>query len=418
MLDEERGPEALDEVALNLYEIPGEATVLDLADLVDRLREGLDSGDVPEDERELVEELADTFASNPEAIDVDLAREMIEFVLESVNDAKAESPVNKIGSMATQESVDLPIEEDPEEVEEDEVVTAKWDETPGPNSKLDSLSLMLKGAGRVKLLTAYEEVELAKRIEQGDTSAKNRMIEANLRLVVSIAKRYLGRGIDYEDLIQEGTLGLYRATEKFDYRKGFKFSTYATWWIRQAITREIANSARSIRVPVHVVEKINKVNQSFAFLRSQLGREPTEQEMVKETGMTLGELRAVNEADRRTGHLSSFDEPIGDGNNGKRYSKGSVLGEIVPDTREDVDETVDRNRLHEALFDVLATLPARERTILIMRYGLEDGVPKTLEQVGNTFGITRERIRQLEKKAIEGLHGVALRAGLRDYADK
>ena len=294
-----------------------------------------------------------------------------------------------------------PHEQQPEP--EEEKVTPKLDLTVEPS--LDSLRLYLREIGKVPLLTADQEVSLAKRIERGDMSAKTQMIEANLRLVVSIAKSYLGRGLTFLDLIQEGSLGLIRAVEKFDYRKGFKFSTYATWWIRQAVTRAIADKARTIRIPVHMVEKLNKVVHIERQLVQRLGREPTPEEVAEELEITLEEVREI----MRMSQLPvSLEKPIGE-------EEDSQLGDFVED--EQAESPYDTATLTLRRGDIeraLDALPERERKVIELRFGLHGAPPCTLEEVGRAFGVTRERIRQIENNTLKRLESLPEAQSLRD----
>jgi RNA polymerase primary sigma factor len=271
----------------------------------------------------------------------------------------------------------------------------------------DSLQLFLKDVGRVPLLTARQEVELAKRIELGDMEAKRMMVEANLRLVVSIAKNYRNQGLGFLDLIQEGTLGLVRAAEKFDYRKGFKFSTYATWWIRQAVARAIADKGRTIRMPVHVVEKLNKINRAERKLIAELGREPSIPEIADAVKLPEAEIESIK---RSAQAPVSLEKPVGD-------DEESEFGQFLADERapdpENSAETVLRN---EGLRDVLNTLSYRERRVLELRYGLGGEHPRTLDEVGRTFNVTRERIRQIENQSLQKLASLAEAQKLRDVA--
>jgi RNA polymerase primary sigma factor len=288
---------------------------------------------------------------------------------------------------------------------EDEKVAAvpKLDLTVEPS--LDSLRLYLREIGKVQLLTADQEVTLAKRIERGDMSAKTAMIEANLRLVVSIAKGYLGRGLSFLDLIQEGSLGLIRAVEKFDYRKGYKFSTYATWWIRQAVTRAIADKARTIRIPVHMVEKLNKVVHIERQLVQRLGREPSPEEIAIELEMTTEEVREI----LRMSQLPvSLEKPIGE-------EEDSSLGDFVEDeAAESPFDTAQLLLRREDVVNALNALPRREREVIELRYGLLGGEPRTLEEVGRAFGVTRERIRQIENNTLKKLEHLPEAQALRD----
>ncbi|HYN90703.1 MAG TPA: RNA polymerase sigma factor RpoD [Thermoleophilaceae bacterium] len=273
---------------------------------------------------------------------------------------------------------------------------------------LDSLRLYLRSIGRVDLLTADEEVGLARRIERGDMDAKQQMIEANLRLVVSIAKGYLGRGLSFLDLIQEGSLGLIRAVEKFDYRRGYKFSTYATWWIRQAVTRAIADKARTIRIPVHMVEKLNKVVHVERQLVQEFGREPTPEEIAVELQWTGREVKDI----LRIAQLPvSLEKPIGE-------EEDSELGDFVEDDSvESPFEQASENLRRENVRRALDALPPREREVIEMRYGLSGNKARTLEEVGRAFGVTRERIRQIESKTLSKLRHPSRSQKLRDYLE-
>jgi RNA polymerase primary sigma factor len=270
---------------------------------------------------------------------------------------------------------------------------------------LDSLRLYLRSIGRVPLLTAPQEVELAKRIERGDMEAKTHMVEANLRLVVSIAKSYLGRGLTFLDLIQEGSLGLIRAVEKFDYRRGYKFSTYATWWIRQAVTRAIADKGRTIRIPVHMVEKLNKVVHVERQLVQALGREPSPEEIAVELECSVREVRDIL---RMSQQPISLEKPIGE-------EEESELGDFVEDqAAESPFEVASENLRKENVHRALAALPQREREVIEMRFGLTGGRPRTLEEVGRAFNVTRERIRQIENHTLKKLESLPEAQRLRD----
>ena len=272
----------------------------------------------------------------------------------------------------------------------------------------DPVRMYLKEIGKVPLLTAEEEIDLAKRMEAGDEDAKKRLAEANLRLVVSIAKRYVGRGMLFLDLIQEGNLGLIKAVEKFDYNKGFKFSTYATWWIRQAITRAIADQARTIRIPVHMVETINKLVRVSRQLLQELGREPTPEEIAKR--MDIPEER-VREILKISQEPVSLETPIGE-------EEDSHLGDFIQDDNVPVPaEAAAFTLLKEQLVEVLATLTEREQKVLRLRFGLDDGRARTLEEVGKEFNVTRERIRQIEAKALRKLRHPSRSRKLKDYLD-
>lgn len=272
----------------------------------------------------------------------------------------------------------------------------------------DAVRMYLKEIGKVPLLTGAEERELAIRMEQGDEEAKKKLCESNLRLVVSIAKRYLNRGLSFLDLIQEGNLGLIKAVDKFDYTKGYKFSTYATWWIRQAITRSIADQARTIRIPVHMVETINKLIRISRQQLQELGREPTSEEIAKEMGITVEKVREIKKISQDP---VSLETPIGE-------EEDSHLGDFIPD--DDVPAPVEAaaySMLKEQLMEVLDTLSEREKKVLMLRFGLEDGRPRTLEEVGKEFNVTRERIRQIEAKALRKLRHPSRSKKLRDYLE-
>jgi RNA polymerase primary sigma factor len=272
----------------------------------------------------------------------------------------------------------------------------------------DPVKVYLKEIGRVPLLSSDEEIELAIKIADGDVAAKQRLSEANLRLVVSIAKRYLGRGMSFLDLIQEGNLGLIKAVEKFDYTKGFKFSTYATWWIRQAITRAIADQARTIRIPVHMVETINKVKKVQSQLLHQNGHEPTPDEIAEEIDMPVDKVREIM---RVAQEPVSLETPIGE-------EEDSHLGDFIPDNDAPAPaDAASHTMLREQLSDVLSTLTPREEKVLRLRFGLEDGRSRTLEEVGKEFNVTRERIRQIEAKALRKLRHPSRSRKLKDYLD-
>ena len=286
------------------------------------------------------------------------------------------------------------VEDPAEEIEVQEVST-------------DALQLFLKDVGRVDLLTAAQEVELAKRIERGDHRAKQEMVEANLRLVVSIAKRYRNQGLPFLDLIQEGTIGLVRAAEKFDYRKGFKFSTYATWWIRQAVARALADKARTIRMPVHVVEKLNKIVRSERKLRAELGREPLAFEIARDLELTPEEVEQI----RRTAQSPvSLEKPVGD-------EEESEFGHFITDESVPLpEEAAEVSLRKETLEKILSQLSQRERKVLELRYGLNGEHPRTLDEVGRAFNVTRERIRQIENQSLKKLRALAESQKLRDVA--
>ncbi len=303
--------------------------------------------------------------------------------------------------------IELPLLDD--EVEVEEVELEKIDlSVPEGVSIEDPVRMYLKEIGKVPLLTAEEEIELAKRMEAGDEDAKKRLAEANLRLVVSIAKRYVGRGMLFLDLIQEGNLGLIKAVEKFDYRKGYKFSTYATWWIRQAITRAIADQARTIRIPVHMVETINKLIRVSRQLLQELGREPTPEEIAAEMNLPVERVREILKISQEP---VSLETPIGE-------EEDSHLGDFIQDDNVPVPaEAAAFMLLKEQLVEVLGTLTEREQKVLRLRFGLDDGRARTLEEVGKEFNVTRERIRQIEAKALRKLRHPSRSRKLRDYLD-
>ena len=291
--------------------------------------------------------------------------------------------------------------------DEDEIEVEKIDlSVPDGVSIEDPVRMYLKEIGKVPLLSAEEEIELAKRMELGDQEAKKRLAEANLRLVVSIAKRYVGRGMLFLDLIQEGNLGLIKAVEKFDYRKGYKFSTYATWWIRQAITRAIADQARTIRIPVHMVETINKLIRVSRQLLQELGREPTPEEIAAEMNMPVERVREILKISQEP---VSLETPIGE-------EEDSHLGDFIQDDNVPVPaDAAAFTLLKEQLEEVLGTLTEREQKVLTLRFGLEDGRARTLEEVGKEFNVTRERIRQIEAKALRKLRHPSRSRKLKDY---
>src|SRR3984893_18140226 len=276
-----------------------------------------------------------------------------------------------------------------------------------PEGTTDALQLFLKDIGKVRLLSAQEEVDLAKRIERGSFEAKQKLVESNLRLVVSIAKNYRNQGMPFLDLIQEGTIGLVRATEKFDYRKGFKFSTYATWWIRQAIARSLADKARTIRIPVHIVEKLNRIARAERKLMTGLGREPTAEEIAEVTGIEPEEVDSI----RRSAQAPiSLEKPVGD-------EEQSEFGQLIADEKaESPFERAADLLTKEALKEALENLSYRERRVLELRYGLGGEHPRTLDEVGRTFNVTRERIRQIENQSLKKLQSLAEAQKLRDVA--
>ena len=304
----------------------------------------------------------------------------------------------------TEDDIILDVEDEPTEEELENIEMA----VPDGVSIEDPVRMYLKEIGKVPLLTAEEEKELAMKMEAGDMEAKKRLAEANLRLVVSIAKRYVGRGMLFLDLIQEGNLGLIKAVEKFDYRKGYKFSTYATWWIRQAITRAIADQARTIRIPVHMVETINKLIRVSRQLLQELGREPTPEEIAEEMKMPVDRVREILKISQEP---VSLETPIGE-------EEDSHLGDFIQDDNVPVPaDAAAFTLLKEQLIEVLGTLTEREQKVLRLRFGLDDGRARTLEEVGKEFNVTRERIRQIEAKALRKLRHPSRSRKLKDYLD-
>ena len=329
-----------------------------------------------------------------------------------------EDDYDKIYEFMEKNGIDLlKIVEEEEVIPEEEIDLSQEEEIDVENIDLsvpdgisieDPVRMYLKEIGKVPLLTAEEEVELAKRMEEGDEEAKKRLAEANLRLVVSIAKRYVGRGMLFLDLIQEGNLGLIKAVEKFDYTKGYKFSTYATWWIRQAITRAIADQARTIRIPVHMVETINKLIRVSRQLLQELGREPTPEEIAEEMNLPVERVREILKISQEP---VSLETPIGE-------EEDSHLGDFIQDDNVPVPaDAAAFTLLKEQLVEVLGTLTDREQKVLRLRFGLDDGRARTLEEVGKEFNVTRERIRQIEAKALRKLRHPSRSRKLRDYLD-
>jgi RNA polymerase primary sigma factor len=339
-------------------------------------------------------------------------------------DAKALVRQGQEAGFLTHEEIALALGEELEPLQLDEFYSAleelqievvdEADDAAGPEIDVevreistDALQLFLKDIGKVPLLTAAQEVELAKRIERGDHAAKQKMVESNLRLVVSIAKNYRNQGLPFLDLIQEGTIGLVRAAEKFDYRKGFKFSTYATWWIRQAVARALADKARTIRMPVHVVEKLNKIGRVERKLLSELGREPTIDEVARELEIECDEVEHIK---RSAQAPVSLEKPVGD-------EEESEFGHFLADENAPApDEAAETAMRRETLTRVLQTLSLRERSILEMRYGLDGQHPRTLDEVGRTFNVTRERVRQIENQCLKKLQALVEAQKLRDVA--
>ena len=347
--------------------------------------------------------------------DMELDSEKMESVFEYLESQNID--VLRIGA-DTGNEIELELELETDEVPEKEIITIAEEEevdiekidlsVPEGISIEDPVRMYLKEIGKVPLLTAEEEVNLAKRMAEGDEEAKKRLAEANLRLVVSIAKRYVGRGMLFLDLIQEGNLGLIKAVEKFDYEKGFKFSTYATWWIRQAITRAIADQARTIRIPVHMVETINKLIRVSRQLLQELGREPTPEEIAEELEMPVERVREILKISQEP---VSLETPIGE-------EEDSHLGDFIQDENVPVPaEAAAATLLKEQLDEVLDTLTEREQKVLRLRFGMNDGRARTLEEVGKEFDVTRERIRQIEAKALRKLRHPSRSRKLRDYLD-
>ena len=327
-----------------------------------------------------------------------------------------EDQFDRILETLEQNNVDVLRITEEDDVDDEEILLAEEDldvenldlSIPDGISIEDPVRMYLKEIGKVPLLSAEEEIELAKKLELGDQEAKKRLAEANLRLVVSIAKRYVGRGMLFLDLIQEGNLGLIKAVEKFDYRKGFKFSTYATWWIRQAITRAIADQARTIRIPVHMVETINKLIRVSRQLLQELGREPSPEEIAEEMNMPVDRVREIMKISQEP---VSLETPIGE-------EEDSHLGDFIQDDNVPVPaDAAAFTLLKEQLVEVLGTLTEREQKVLRLRFGLDDGRARTLEEVGKEFNVTRERIRQIEAKALRKLRHPSRSRKLKDYLD-
>lgn len=316
---------------------------------------------------------------------------------------------NKIDVLAVEEEIDPDLFLEEELDAEEELDLEHLDlSVPEGVSIEDPVRMYLKEIGKIPLLSTEEEIELAKRMELGDPEAKKRLAEANLRLVVSIAKRYVGRGMQFLDLIQEGNLGLIKAVEKFDYTKGYKFSTYATWWIRQAITRSIADQARTIRIPVHMVETINRLIRTSRQLLQELGREPQPEEIADAMNLPVERVREIMKISQEP---VSLETPIGE-------EEDSHLGDFIQDEQVAVPaDAAAFTLLHEQLMEVLDSLTEREQKVLKLRFGLEDGRPRTLEEVGKEFNVTRERIRQIEAKSLRKLRHPSRSKKLKDYLD-
>ena len=347
------------------------------------------------------QEISDFFKDSP--LEVDQMEKVFDFLEASGVDVLRITE-NSGDELLLDNDMDMAGMEDEEEVELDKIDLS----VPEGVSIEDPVRMYLKEIGKVSLLSADEEIELAKRMEKGDEAAKKRLAEANLRLVVSIAKRYVGRGMLFLDLIQEGNLGLIKAVEKFDYRKGYKFSTYATWWIRQAITRAIADQARTIRIPVHMVETINKLIRVSRQLLQELGREPTPEEIAEEMDMPVDRVREILKISQEP---VSLETPIGE-------EEDSHLGDFIQDDNVPVPaDAAAFTLLKEQLVEVLSTLTDREQKVLRLRFGLDDGRARTLEEVGKEFNVTRERIRQIEAKALRKLRHPSRSRKLKDYLD-
>ena len=348
------------------------------------------------------QEISEFFKDQP--LEVEQMENVLDFLEASGVDVLRISGNDEELILDVDDDADIEKMDDEEEIELDKIDLS----VPEGVSIEDPVRMYLKEIGKVSLLTADEEIELAKRMEQGDEEAKKRLAEANLRLVVSIAKRYVGRGMLFLDLIQEGNLGLIKAVEKFDYRKGYKFSTYATWWIRQAITRAIADQARTIRIPVHMVETINKLIRVSRQLLQELGREPTPEEIAEEMKMPVERVREILKISQEP---VSLETPIGE-------EEDSHLGDFIQDDNVPVPaDAAAFTLLKEQLIEVLGTLTEREQKVLRLRFGLDDGRARTLEEVGKEFNVTRERIRQIEAKALRKLRHPSRSRKLKDYLD-
>ena len=339
--------------------------------------------------------------------DMQLSKEQLELVVSYLEEHGVD--VLRVSANENDPDENMLLEKEDDIDEEEEINLEKIDlSVPESVSIEDPVRMYLKEIGKVPLLSAEEEVELAQRMEAGDEEAKKRLAEANLRLVVSIAKRYVGRGMLFLDLIQEGNLGLIKAVEKFDYKKGYKFSTYATWWIRQAITRAIADQARTIRIPVHMVETINKLIRVSRQLLQELGREPTPEEISKEMDMSVERVREILKISQEP---VSLETPIGE-------EEDSHLGDFIRDDNAPIPaEAAAFTMLKEQLEEVLDTLTEREQKVLRLRFGLDDGRARTLEEVGKEFNVTRERIRQIEAKALRKLRHPSRSRKLKDFLD-
>ena len=354
-----------------------------------------------------LKELLESAAKNNNTVEYKTVREFfgdIELTPDKFDKIIAMLESNNIDIIRPTEDEEVLIVEDEDEEEDNNLDLGNIEGI----STEDPVRMYLKEIGKVQLLTLDEEIELAKRIELGDEDAKHRLAEANLRLVVSIAKRYVGRGMLFLDLIQEGNLGLIKAVEKYDYRKGYKFSTYATWWIRQAITRAIADQARTIRIPVHMVETINKLIRVQRQMLQELGREPYPEELAKEMKMPVEKVREIMKVAQEP---VSLETPVGE-------EEDSHLGDFIQDDNMPLPvEEASYTLLKEQLVDVMSTLTPREAEVIKLRFGLEDGRSRTLEEVGKEFDVTRERIRQIEAKALRKLRHPSRSKKLKDYLE-
>ena len=358
--------------------------------------------DIAKKKKNVVEEKEIQDYSRPETLNADQWDQIYDFLDANHIDVlrTTEEDLDMDPDMFSEENLD-----DEEEIDMENIDLS----VPEGVSLEDPVRMYLKEIGKVPLLSSDEEIELAKRIELGDEAAKKRLAEANLRLVVSIAKRYVGRGMQFLDLIQEGNLGLIKAVDKFDYRKGYKFSTYATWWIRQAITRAIADQARTIRIPVHMVETINRLIRVSRQLLQDLGREPTPEEIAEKMELPVERVREIMKISQDP---VSLETPIGE-------EEDSHLGDFIQDDHVAVPaDAAAFTLLHEQLMEVLDTLTEREQKVLRLRFGLDDGRPRTLEEVGKEFNVTRERIRQIEAKALRKLRHPSRSRKLKDYLDE
>lgn len=353
------------------------------------------------------QEISDFFNDMP--LDADQMEKVFDYLEKSGIDVLRLSDMSEDIDISADDKLLLLDDDDIDLSEEEEIDMENIDlSVPEGVSIEDPVRMYLKEIGKVPLLSAEEEISLAQRMEEGDEEAKKRLAEANLRLVVSIAKRYVGRGMLFLDLIQEGNLGLIKAVEKFDYRKGYKFSTYATWWIRQAITRAIADQARTIRIPVHMVETINKLIRVSRQLLQELGREPTPEEIAEEMNMPVDRVREILKISQEP---VSLETPIGE-------EEDSHLGDFIQDDNVPVPaDAAAFTLLKEQLVEVLSTLTDREQKVLRLRFGLDDGRARTLEEVGKEFNVTRERIRQIEAKALRKLRHPSRSRKLKDYLD-